>query len=142
MREYHFTLYVVVHILFSAGFSSCDLQQEDGNTQERIAGRWQLVKCEYADATHTPCLPEVEADIEFAVTGKTHHCTTPTRRYLYRMDSEFLYLLNRDTGHRCCVNHVQIYKYHLEANRLRLHVFGVFLKSAGRPVSLVYEKKP
>lgn len=143
MYDYYcFALYVMAHVLFLTGFSSCNLRQADGNVQERIVGKWRLVKCEYADATSTPCAPEVAADMEFAVIGETRHCITPTHYYLYRMDSEFLYLFNRDSGLTCSFAHVQIYKYHLEANRLRLRVLGAFLKSTGRPVSLIYEKKP
>jgi hypothetical protein len=141
MQEYCFALYMIAHVLLT-GFSSCDLRQADGNVQERIAGKWRLVRCEYEDATNTPCAPGVAADMEFGVIGETRHCTTPTRHYLYRIDSEFLYLFNRDSGHTCCFGHVQIYKYHLEANRLRLRVPGAFLTSGRRPVSLIYEKKP
>jgi hypothetical protein len=140
MREYYFALYVVAHVLLT-GLSSCNGQQEDKNVQERITGRWQLVKCEFADAADSSSTPEAETDIEFADIGKTRYFITPTRRYIYRMDSEFLYLLNRDLDHKCSFSHVQIYKYHLEANRLQLRVFGAFLKTAGRPVSLTYEKK-
>ncbi|MDR1676424.1 MAG: hypothetical protein LBR86_08160 [Tannerella sp.] len=114
----------------------------DKSIQERIAGRWQLVKCEFADTVDTSPVPEVETDLEFAIIGESRYCTTPTHCYMYRMDSEFLYLLNKNSDRKCCFNHVQIYKYHLEAGRLRLHVFGAFLKSADRPVSLIYEKKP
>ncbi|MDR1337175.1 MAG: hypothetical protein LBK22_10140 [Tannerella sp.] len=141
MRKCYFAFYVVAHVLFLTSLSGCNRQQEDGCVQERIIGRWQLVKCEFADAAETSSTPEAETDIEFATTGKIRYFITPTRRYIYRMDSEFLYLLNRDSDRKCSFSHVQIYKYNMEANRLQLRVFGAFLKTAGRPVCLTYEKK-
>jgi hypothetical protein len=140
MREYGFTFYVVAHVLFLTNLSSCDLRKEDRG--ERIAGKWKLVKCEFADSTNTVPVPEVETDIEFAATGTSRHCTMSAHCYSYRMDSEFLYLLSKDPDRKCPSKRVLIFKYHLEAGRLRLHVFGACPKSAGRPVSFIYEKKP
>jgi hypothetical protein len=139
MREYYFAFYVIACLLLT-NLLSCNIQQADGCVQEQIAGRWQLVKCEFADATETSSASEVETDIEFAAIGESRYCTTPTRCYSYRMDSEFLYLLNKDSDRACSFNRIHIFKYHLEADRLRLHVFGA-LKSAGRPVKLIYKKK-
>ncbi|MDR2138289.1 MAG: hypothetical protein LBP50_01885 [Tannerella sp.] len=141
MREYYFAFYVVVHILFSTGLSSCDMQQVDRRVQEGIVGKWQLIECEFANAADTSSVPKPESDIEFVAVGKNRYCTTLTHCYSYRIDSEFLYLLNKDSDHKCHAGHVKIYKYRLDGDRLQLYVLGTFfLKSAGHRVSFTYQR--
>jgi hypothetical protein len=127
--------------MFFAGIASCS-GHKDSTGSEEISGKWVRVESEQANVTEVSPAADLGNCIEFtSVNGKNRFCPASAHQFVYRMDSEFLYLIDDecplDLANEGCRNHVQIYRYHLEADRLQLkRVLGFFSK----PASHTYRK--
>ncbi|MDR3194990.1 MAG: hypothetical protein LBT76_06855, partial [Tannerella sp.] len=81
-------------MMIFAGIAGCS-GQKDASESGEISGRWVRIESEQASVTELSPAADLGNCIEFtSVNGKNRFCPASAHQFAYRMDSEFLYLID------------------------------------------------